>query len=319
MSDAHIGNDRLKPAWGLGIDAGGTRTRWALADAAGVLVVEGAVQGMSGLQLQTPTGLTHLCTVLQNLASAVTMHTGSEPLSLCAGFTGLGSNDSEMAMQKMLADVLPLVPGCVILTSDIDIAYRAACEPGRGYLVYAGTGSIACYVDAVGQIHRIGGRGGILGDEGGGYWIAREALAQVWRSEDRQPGAWRNSAMARRIFAAVGGDDWAFSRHFMYTRQRGEIGQLALQVAQSAADDNAARQILLRAGAELAQLAGHLLHRFGPLPLVVAGRTLCLSPLIEQSLRAGLPASLNLRVAPDLMAHHTAARLAVNSQPLAHA
>ena len=57
MSDAHIGNDRLKPTWGLGIDAGGTRTRWALADAAGVLVVEGAVQGMSGLQLQTPTGL----------------------------------------------------------------------------------------------------------------------------------------------------------------------------------------------------------------------------------------------------------------------
>ena len=36
---------------GLGIDAGGTQTRWALADAAGAIVAEGAVDGMSATQM----------------------------------------------------------------------------------------------------------------------------------------------------------------------------------------------------------------------------------------------------------------------------
>jgi glucosamine kinase len=34
----------------LGIDAGGTRTRWALADAAGTILAEGEVAGLSALQ-----------------------------------------------------------------------------------------------------------------------------------------------------------------------------------------------------------------------------------------------------------------------------
>jgi glucosamine kinase len=193
----------------------------------------------------------------------------------------------------------------------MEIAYRSAFQPAAGYLVYAGTGTMAAFMDTQGQFHRAGGRGGLLGDEGGGYWIAREALAWVWRQEDRAPGAWKQSPMAQRLFNALGGSDWSVTRAAVYGGDRGAVGQLALQVAASADDDPTAHALLLRAGGALADLAQHLLHRFGQRPVTAAGRALLLSPLLEQALRGGLPDGTELCVAPDLAAHVAAARLAI--------
>jgi N-acetylglucosamine kinase-like BadF-type ATPase len=41
---------------GLGIDAGGTETRWALAAPGGRIVAEGVVGGLSALQMATESG-----------------------------------------------------------------------------------------------------------------------------------------------------------------------------------------------------------------------------------------------------------------------
>lgn len=305
------GRTATAPRWGLGLDAGGTQTRWALAERGGKIVAEGAVGGMSGLQLHSPEGVEALRATLHTLAAAVLPHVSGQHMGVVAGFTGLGDTSSQQTMQGLTASVLPVAKGWTTLTHDMEIAYRAAFRPGDGYLVYAGTGSIATFVDTVGAFHRAGGRGPVLGDEGGGYWIAVQAMALVWRNEDRQPGAWRTSAMAQRMLEAVGGDDWSKSRQVMYGMDRGSIGKLALQVAASAADDDAAHRLLLRAGAELAQLAHCLLQRFGPRPIVLAGRAQCLSPRIEQAFREALPHAISVRCVPDLQAHRVAATLAL--------
>ena len=118
--------------------------------------------------------------------------------------------------------------------------------------------------------------------------------------------------MARRIFEAMGGSDWAVSRKFMYAGERGAIGKLALQVAASAEDDAAARDLLLRAGAELARLAAAMLQRFGPRPVLLSGRALQLHALIEQGLRQHLHPAVNVRVISDLAPHRKAAQLALS-------
>ena len=59
------------PLLGLGLDAGGSQTRWALVDAQGHLLDQGHVAGMSGLQLQSETGRANLRTTLQALAHAI--------------------------------------------------------------------------------------------------------------------------------------------------------------------------------------------------------------------------------------------------------
>ena len=46
--------------FGLGIDGGGTQTRWALARASGEIVASGQVAGMTALQMNTDSGVQHI-------------------------------------------------------------------------------------------------------------------------------------------------------------------------------------------------------------------------------------------------------------------
>jgi N-acetylglucosamine kinase-like BadF-type ATPase len=296
---------------GLGLDAGGTQTRWALAGPDGAVRAEGAVAGFTALQLRQPEGVTTVVAVLRELATALAPH--GQPAALYAGVTGFGGLQEQPGqdLQALLARALKLAPQAVHLCTDMELACRAVFAPGEGYLVYAGTGSIAGYVDAQGAFHRAGGRGGILDDGGGGYWIAREALRQVWRAEDERPGAWQESLMARALFSKLGGSDWALTRQLVYGAGRGELGLLALAVAESADQDPAAQAIVRSAGEELARLGRAMLQRYGLRPLALSGRAAHLHPLIAQTLRAQLPAGTDLRVLAHIDTHVAAARLAL--------
>ncbi|MDQ4626897.1 N-acetylglucosamine kinase [Janthinobacterium lividum] len=293
---------------GLGIDAGGTQTRWALANGDGVIVADGAVEGLSALQMSSAAGRAAVHAAFSRLCQAV-LAVG-QPRAVVAGLTGFGGDD--VALAPMLAELLALGAGDVRLGNDIDIAYRDSFEPGEGYLVYAGTGSIAAWIDADGVFHRAGGRGVLLDDGGGGYWIAREALRHIWRREDEAPGSWQDSPMAEAVFAQLGGSDWSLSRAFMYGQDRGAIGRLALAVAASAESDPLALDILQRAGQELARLALALTTRYGPRPVVLAGRAAQLHPAIAVAMRAALPVSLMMeqKVARS---HEAAAKVAARA------
>ena len=294
MNDASLQPPNAQPAslLGLGLDAGGTQTRWALARS-GELLAEGFVGGLSGMQLASAAGLAELRAKLSTLATALAPF--GTVGAVYAGITGLPDSDLPgiAAMKQLLAQALAIDPRVMHCCSDVNLAWHAAFSSnGAGYLVYAGTGSMAAFVDAEGRLHRAGGRGLLLGDGGSGGWIAAQALAEVWRMEDASPGsAAAESAMARALFAAIGASDWASTRAYVYNGSRGQLGALAMAVAATAAQDPRAAALLLRAGEELARLALALLQRFGPRPLVVAGRVLSLSPLIEQGLREHLAAA----------------------------
>ena len=294
---------------GLGIDAGGTETRWALAGPGGAIVAEGRVAGLSALQMGTPQGRDAVRSTFAQLATDALVH--GVPARVEAGLTGFGG-DSEL-LQRWLAEELHLDPQAIHFCSDMEIAYRASFAPGEGYLVYAGTGSIGAFVDADGQFHRAGGRGVVLDDGGGGFWIAKEALRHIWRREDERPGTWEQSPLARAVFDYVGGADWAYSRQFIYGQERGAVGKLALAVAACAERDPVAADILRAAGRELARLALALTARFGPRPVAVSGRAAELHPLIVDTMRTALP-GIALAQSPG-QAHHAAARMALASDP----
>lgn len=290
---------------GLGIDAGGTETRWALAEPAGGIVAEGTVAGLSALMMAKRAGRELVHATFSQLSKDV-LEAG-QPLRVCAGLTGFGGDGN--VLLDWLSTLLGVGLDAITLCNDIEVAYLDAFEPGQGYLVYAGTGSIAAFIDEQGEFHRAGGRGVMLDDAGGGFWIAREAMRRIWRGEDEQPGAWEDSPMAHAVFDHVGGSDWTFSRNFMYTQERGDIGKLALAVAMSAGADPAARHILLQAGRELARLALALVTRFGERPIALSGRAAELHPLIFEAMRADLPPGFHLQK-HTVRPHHAAARMA---------
>lgn len=269
---------------GLGIDAGGTQTRWALATPDGAVVADGHAPGLTALQLGSNDGRNHIRTVFAEIAEAV--HAAGQPVNVCAGVTGLDARDERLC--ELMAAPLKVLSANISVQSDIAIACRDLFQPGEGYVVYAGTGSIAAFIDTNDVFHRAGGRGVLLDDAGGGFWIAREALRHVWRTEDETPGVWQSSPMAVSMFHHIGGPDWAYSRQFFYGKERGDIGKLALAVAASADKDPFARALMIRAGEELARLGNAMVNRFGPRPIALAGRAILLHSLIESSLRAGL-------------------------------
>ncbi|QJR16596.1 N-acetylglucosamine kinase [Usitatibacter palustris] len=280
-------NDRQQTLFGLGIDAGGSETRWALAAAPDEIVAEGAVQGMSALQVGKGN---HVRDAMAEIAAAVAKH--GTPHRVHAGVTGFGENIE--TLRGLVAAPFALEGSHVTLASDMEIAYLDLFAPGEGYMVYAGTGSVAAFIDAEGTLHRAGGRGVVVDDGGSGFWIAREAMRRVWRLEDEAPGSWRASPMACALFDAVGGSDWANSREYIYARDRGSVGRLALAVAKTANDDPAAREILMAAGVELARLAKAMTQRYGPRPVVLAGRAAELHPLVPETMRSSLPADFPL-------------------------
>jgi glucosamine kinase len=287
---------------GLGLDAGGTQTRWAVADNAGNIVADGAVAGITALQLNTHDGREHIRKALADIANQA-----GNIARVCAGVTGLDERDERLC--RLIADALGIDATSVSVRSDIDIAYRDLFRPGEGYVVYAGTGSIAAYIDEANQFHRAGGRGVLLDDGGGGFWIAREALRYIWRLEDERPGAWHDSPMAVEMFKHIGGSDWSFSRQFFYGRERGDIGKLAIAVAASANEDVVARNILCAAGGELARLGNAMISRFGVRQIALAGRAALLHSSIEDTMRAALPTTAQLKVRVS-EAHLAAARIA---------
>lgn len=303
-------NDEQASLPGLGLDAGGTQTRWALADATGALLAQGSAAGISGLQLDHAEGRAAMAATLRQIAAAT-----GPVRAVVAGVTGFDATQ-QPPMCTLLATALRLEAQpaqAVRAMNDIELACHAAFAPGAGYVVYAGTGTVAAFVDEQGQLHRAGGRGALIDDAGGGHWIAREALRRIWRAEDQEPGAWRQSLLARKVFAHIGGSDWALSRQWAYNASRGELGLLALAVAEAAAEHDADALALLHdAGAELARLALALLQRLGPRPLALAGRVFLLHPAIEASLRSALPAGCVVTRCNEVP-HLAAARLAAQT------
>lgn len=296
-------------ALALGLDAGGTQTRWAVAGADGRIHAEGQVAGFSALQLASDPGRAALGAVLAEVARSCGPVRG-----IVAGVTGFDAAQSA-ELCALLAEGFGAPRDAVRALSDIELAFHAAFAPGEGIVVYAGTGSIAAHVDRSGKLQRAGGRGVVIDDAGSGHWIAREALRGVWRAEDETPGALQQSALGRTLAARVGGSDWPATRQWVYSASRGELGLLALAVAQAAQDGDAqALDILQSAGVELARLAQALLQRLGPQPVALAGRVFGLHPCIEARLRASLPAQTPI-TRSRTPAQHAAARMAWQGIP----
>jgi N-acetylglucosamine kinase-like BadF-type ATPase len=291
----------------LGIDAGGTETRWALADRSGDIVAEGQVRGFSALQVREPER-PFVAATLADLARAA-LAVG-RPERVHAGLTGFGGESD--VLKALVAAPFGLAPDAVTVGSDIETTFLDLFEPGEGYVVYSGTGSVAAYIDEDDVLHRVGGRGVTLDDAGGGFWIAREALRAVWRAEEEHPGSWRDSALARELFEGVGGAEWADTRRYVYEGTRGDVGKLALAVARAAERDERAREILRAAGTELARLARVMIARYGPRPIVLTGRAATLHPLIADTMRASLPPHTRLDSRP-CRGHHAAAHVALRA------
>ncbi len=168
----------------------------------------------------------------------------------------------------------------VVVTTDVEIALAGAFGEGVGIVISAGTGSVAVGRDAGGQLHRAGGYGWQMGDEGSGYAVGRAALGAVSRAADgRSP----ETALKRRVFDVTRSADFDALVRWAATAGPAEVASLAPHVLEVAAGgDLVAHGIADYAARELSQLAVHILPRMSgdaPIPVALNGGLLASAEL----------------------------------------
>ena len=170
----------------IGVDGGGSKTHALLASSDGTACAE-RFGGPSNLQT---VGVQKASETIMQLIIECCEWEKCKPeqiLNVVVGLAGAGREQDK----KAFADALNALGQSknfpfknIIIETDAQIALVAAIPGGSGIVVVAGTGSIALYRTKDGQILRAGGWGRILGDEGSGYAISRDAIAAVMRAHD---------------------------------------------------------------------------------------------------------------------------------------
>ncbi|MBI4375942.1 MAG: hypothetical protein HY549_05775 [Elusimicrobia bacterium] len=127
--------------------------------------------------------------------------------------------------------------------SDMELTHLAAFRGEPGILIIAGTGSSALGCNGR-RWARAGGLGPLLGDEGSGFWIGREALRHPTLKRLWPRSKALELAHAERPVAA--------------------IASLAPRVLDRARRDEAARRLIRQAAADAARLAQQLKRELWP-------------------------------------------------------
>jgi glucosamine kinase len=274
---------------GLGIDAGGSSTRWLLLDDKGHTLATGSVEATSG-HIFTDEDRERNFSRFRQLCQDVLKV--ARPDAVVGGMTGLYPHtESQSVLHDLVATLLEIRVERVHLNNDMHIAYAAAFEPGEGVLVYAGTGSVGYHETVEGKIYSAGGYGYLIDDYGAGYWIGHEAIKQTMRWVD-EFGRPSEALLAKCVYEELGGNDWAHVLSVIYGENpRTILARLVPAVVKAAdAGDEAAISILQNAGRELARLANVILKRVGKvLPVAFSGGISRASSLLTDALEAALP------------------------------
>jgi len=193
----------MKPShYVIGIDGGGTKTLAIISDLKGNILAQ-HVSGPTNFQVVE---FDRSARVLLSLIRECCDSVSASPKNIRAttiGLAGAGRpNDQKrmaMGLKKLLASKKIRLRK-VRIESDARVALEGAFKGDAGIILIAGTGSIAFGKDEKGRVHRVGGWGRILGDEGSGYFIGRQALIAVCRELDGRSAATSLTSLLARKF-----------------------------------------------------------------------------------------------------------------------
>jgi N-acetylglucosamine kinase-like BadF-type ATPase len=229
----------------LGIDAGGTKTVCLLADEHGAIVSEGRGPGAN----LHAAGELAVEKVLHGVMEAAIGDRGITPAAICLGIAGVDRDDEARTVRALMRRIG--YKSRVLVVNDALIALVAGAGDAPGIVIIAGTGSIAYGRNAAGEAARAGGWGHMIGDEGSGYWIGREALAAVMRGADGRGPA---TGLTAEILAHFDVEDVSRLPRIVYDRDVprasvAAVGPIVQRVGEQG--DAVAMRILERAADEL--------------------------------------------------------------------
>lgn len=234
----------------IGVDGGGTKTAFVLINEDGQLLSSYFCSTCSYLT----EGVDAVRTLLELGVNELISKSDVALSDVKFAYFGLPSYGEDARLQPAL-DALPsnfMAADRYRCGNDMVCGWAGSLGCDDGINIVAGTGSIS-YGEHDGKSARCGGWGELFGDEGSGYWVAREGLTLFSRMSDGRVEQGPLHGMLRQHLnlendldlPGIIYDEWEGLRH--------KIAALAQIVNEAAhTGDEEARKIFTRAGRELA-------------------------------------------------------------------
>jgi len=238
----------------LGIDGGGTKTRFILGDVGGRVLADVTTGGMDYQDIGYEGVKSRISDAVQGML-ADTRRGFTGIASVCAGMPRIGESAAwDAKCPELLRKIFPKAG--IHCVNDVQVGlYGSLCLESGIHLV-CGTGSIAMGMGRDGSTCRVGGWGSQYSDEGSGYWLG----LKTWRLFSKQfdgrlpKTSLYDLVMEKTRLTNPEGFVVYFDEHV--ANKRDELASYQPLLEKAAADGDAeAAAVYLQAGAELAQMA----------------------------------------------------------------
>lgn len=281
----------------LGVDGGGTKTVALVADQIGNILTRREVGPTNPNVVGFDAAVKHLYQVIFDCCKDVRC-TPEELRNVVLALAGAGRAESRRRLNEGLNGLFQKAGfknPPVTIETDARAALEGAFDGAAGVVVIAGTGSVVIGKTDRGEIVTIGGWGRVLGDEGSGYDIGREALKVLTHHLDHR-------AEAGKLWNALTLKYPLSSREDIIAAvyQEGiDIAALARVVVDSAADnDITSQKILQHAANQLAEQIRVVVLRMGILRKV--GLVFCGGLIDHETVYANVLHMKILKILPQV-------------------
>lgn len=284
----------------IGVDGGGTKTHAVITDSSLKVIAE-VFAGPSNVQIEGPDSAAAVITELIERCCVSTGCTTDMVKAVGCGLAGAGraaDQERTAAALKQCAAEKGIVLKNIAVENDARAALEGAFAGGPGIVLVSGTGSIAFAKDPSGTVHRAGGWGRYLDDEGSGYCMGRKAVAALGRVID---GIDKETPFTAEIADSFGFTDQKSIIDAVY-RKGFDLASVAPLVLKYAAEgDGLCESIVDEAAAALGSYVNVLCGKLdgaagkggGGIPLVFSGGLISngtvLSGLLRELLSVELP------------------------------
>jgi len=255
----------------IGVDAGGTRTRAAVANARGEIL--GTADAGSGNPHQNGAASAQKEILGAISRACKAARVGSDAISAaCLGIAGIDRDDER---DEWTAWAREKISPRVKVVNDGELVLAAGSNENWGVALVAGTGSIAWGKSRDGRAARAGGWGHGIGDEGSAYDLARQALRAASQYAD---GRGEKTKLLDAILAHwnLKSPQELVARVYRSGLKPSDIAELAAVVVQCAeGGDPVALSLIERGSKELATMVYAVARELGfeneKFPLALTG------------------------------------------------
>ncbi|MHA2856556.1 BadF/BadG/BcrA/BcrD ATPase family protein [Paenibacillus lautus] len=169
----------------IGVDGGGTKTEATAINSAGEVLSRFTGGSTNPYIVTFDKAMEELQTVLDELLSPF-FNKSFLLTSICLGMSGISSVEERQRVQSHLRSYFRQrqLSLRIYMRSEAEISLMAVLGRQHGILAISGTGSNTYGITQSGDIHRVGGWGHLLGDEGSGYQIGLQTLKSVIKSHE---------------------------------------------------------------------------------------------------------------------------------------